>query len=105
MEAVRIAQFNVTGGRAGEALKQINDLLIPQMEAAPGFQKGYWLLDEASGDATAVTIWDSEEARAAFGQTMREAMQASGAISNTIIKDLPVVATASAVAGKPSGNA
>lgn len=96
MEAVRIAEFSITEGRRGEALQNINDLLIPAMQASRGFRRGYWLLDDATGQAIAVTVWQSEAARAAFGTSIKQRMEESGALQGTVIRDLPLVATVAA---------
>lgn len=93
MEAARIAQFTIAAGRKPEALRLIKELLIPKMESVGGFRGGYWLLDESSGEATAITIWDSAETRAAFGTSMKESMEGTGAIAGTSIKDLLLVAS------------
>ncbi|MFN2451066.1 MAG: putative quinol monooxygenase [Candidatus Dormibacteria bacterium] len=93
MEAIRCARFTVTPGKREEALAQTKDRLIPRMEASDGFISGYWSIDE-TGQGVAFTLWESEDARAAFGTHMKEAMEASGAITGTTIEDLPLVATA-----------
>lgn len=97
MEAVRIAEFSVTEGRRAEALQNINKLLIPAMQASPGFLRGYWLLDDATGQAIAVTVWESEAARAAFGTSIKPRMEESGALRGTTITDMPLVAAVSAL--------
>lgn len=102
MTALRIADFKVAEGRHDEAIQAINGFLIPRMESAAGFISGYWVLDEASGEGTAVTLWASEEARATFGTASREAMMAGGALSSTTIRDLPLVAMSSGAAATRS---
>lgn len=93
MEAVRITTFSVPPGRRDEAIQLTRERLIPRMEAAEGFRGGYWLIDDG-GDGIAVTLWDSEEDRARFGTEMREPLEASGAITGTTIRDMPLVASA-----------
>jgi heme-degrading monooxygenase HmoA len=95
MEAVRLVQFAITPGRQEEAVQQMKERLIPRMEATEGFSVGYWSVDDA-GQGVAFTVWDSAEARAAFGTHMKDAMEASGAITGTTIRDLPLVTTARA---------
>jgi len=93
MSVGRLAKFTIPAGRKSEALRSIKELLIPSMEAAPGFLGGYWLLDESTGEGTAVTIWDSPETRAAFGTAVKEPMEGTGAITGISIQDLPLVAS------------
>ena len=93
MSVGRIAKFTIPADRRPEALRLIKELLIPKMESFPGFRAGYWLLDESSGEATAITIWDSPETRAAFGTAVKEPMEGTGAITGTSIQDLPLVAS------------
>jgi len=93
MSVGRLAKFTIPAGRKSEALRSIKELLIPGMEAVAGFLGGYWLLDESTGEGTAVTIWDSAEALASFGTGIKAPLEGSGAITATSIKDLPVVAS------------
>lgn len=45
----------------------LNDFVVPQVKALPGFRKGTWLND-GSGTGTCVVVFDTEEnARAAVG--------------------------------------
>ncbi|MFN2462499.1 MAG: putative quinol monooxygenase [Candidatus Dormibacteria bacterium] len=92
MEAIRFVRFSVTPGREDEAVAQTKERLIPRMESSDGFISGYWSIE--GGEGVAITVWESEESRAAFGTHMKAAMEASGAITGTTIQDLPLVAKA-----------
>lgn len=100
MQSIRIAEFQVADHQVDAAVSAIRAKLIPRMEGAEGFEGGYWLLDETTGEGIAVTLWASPAARSEFGTAMKQAMEAGGLISGTTIRDYPLVATARPHAAK-----
>ena len=78
----RIVSLKGSPERADDAIKVIQDQVIPQVQQMPGFVGGYWLLDRKSGKAHAVTLFDSEKSLAdtrGMAQQVRErGSQAAG---------------------------
>jgi hypothetical protein len=60
---------------ADEAVRFIEQKVLPGAKEQAGFKGGYWGLDRSTGKAIALTLWDSEQSlrdSEAFGQQARD---------------------------------
>jgi hypothetical protein len=60
--------------RADDAIRFMEEQIVPRIKQQAGFQGGYWALDRSSGKAIGLTLWESEQAAAdteAFTQRMQ----------------------------------
>ena len=80
------ARVTVTKGspaRGDEAIRYIQEQIIPNVKKAAGFKGGYWLADRKAGKGIAITLWESEAAERASQamavQTRDRARSALGA--------------------------
>ena len=76
-----------------EAMKMLNEQMVPTVKSAPGFVAGYWMRDESAGMGYSIAIFDTEQAaNDARDNAPRPPDGAPVSIAN--IQVLPVVASA-----------
>lgn len=76
-----------------EAMKMLNEQVVPTIKSASGFVAGYWMRDEAAGMGYSIAVFDSEQA--ANEARDNAPMPPAGApVSLANIQVLPVVASA-----------
>jgi len=56
----RVTRFEGPKERVDEVVKYTREQIVPSAKKQPGFQRGYWMVDRASGKGMAVVIFDSE---------------------------------------------
>jgi heme-degrading monooxygenase HmoA len=72
---VRLTTLQGSPEQADQAIKFIEDVVLPGAKQQAGFQGGYWGLDRSTGKAIALTMWESEQAvrdSDPFGQQVRQ---------------------------------
>jgi heme-degrading monooxygenase HmoA len=71
----RLTTLQGSPDRADEAVRFIEQKVVPGAKGQAGFKGGYWGLDRSTGKAIALTLWESEQAvqdSEAFGQQARD---------------------------------
>jgi hypothetical protein len=71
----RLTTLQGSPDRADEAVRFIEQKVLPGAKEQAGFKGGYWGLDRSTGKAIALTLWDSEQSlrdSEAFGQQARD---------------------------------
>jgi heme-degrading monooxygenase HmoA len=58
----RLTTLQGSPERADEAIRFIQETVLPQAKQQAGFQGGYWGLDRSTGKGIALTLWESEQA-------------------------------------------
>ena len=58
----RVTRMSTDASRRDENIKLFNDQILPRFEQIPGYREFLMLIDDATGDAIGITIWESEEA-------------------------------------------
>ncbi|HEX4863013.1 MAG TPA: hypothetical protein VFV02_03015 [Acidimicrobiales bacterium] len=86
--AVKIDQAGVD-----EAMKMLNDQVVPTVKSAPGFVAGYWMRDESAGMGYSIAIFDTEQA-ANDARDNAPTPPEGAPVSIANIQVLPVVASA-----------
>ena len=59
-----LVHVKIAEGRHGEAVRTLNDHIVPMVKNAPGFVRGTWFGDEQSGNS--LMVFDSEESARAM---------------------------------------
>ena len=71
-----------------QAVRYIQEQIIPAARQQPGFQGSYWLADRQNGKVLAVALWESEEAmrasEAAMEQSRSQSAQALGVTMQSV---------------------
>jgi hypothetical protein len=57
-----VLEVSIDPARGDEALKLLNEVVVPAVSSAPGLVAAYWLGGPAGGRGTSVVIFESEEA-------------------------------------------
>ena len=71
--------------RLDEAVRYIQEQVIPAARQQRGFQGSYWLADRQTGKVLAIALWESEEAmRASEGAMDQSRAQSAQALGVTI---------------------
>ena len=60
-----------------QAVRYIQEQIIPAARQQRGFQGSYWLVDRQSGKVVAVALWESEEAMRASEGAMEQSRSQS----------------------------
>jgi heme-degrading monooxygenase HmoA len=83
----RVTRIKATGD-ADDAIRVIQEQVVPWVRGAEGSRGGYWLLDRGANLAIAITLWESEEAMAASEESAakvrEESAQAVGGSEMTV---------------------
>ena len=58
----RISTIKGDGGKIDDALKVINDKVLPALQALDGFRAANFLVDRSAGKLVGVAFWDNEAA-------------------------------------------
>ena len=58
----RISTIEGDGGKIDDAVKIINEKIMPVLKALEGFRAANFLVDRSAGKLVAVAFWDSEGA-------------------------------------------
>jgi hypothetical protein len=58
---IRVAQVKYAPNRSDEALATVRELGIPGMRAAAGIGNAWWAMNRETGQAVAVSTWDTLE--------------------------------------------
>ena len=61
----RVTYFKAPADKIDALIKLTKETIVPTAQKMSGFRGGYWLIDRASSTGLAVTLFDSEAARAA----------------------------------------
>jgi heme-degrading monooxygenase HmoA len=83
--------------KADEAAALVNERVIPEAKALPGFAGGWWMTDRAKGRFTTITLWESEDAMAASreaAQRIREGAAQELSARIVTVEEYEVVAQA-----------
>jgi hypothetical protein len=67
----RISTIEGDGGRIDDALKIINEKIMPPLKALEGFRAANFLVDRAAGKLVAVAFWDNEAALEGSAETVK----------------------------------
>jgi hypothetical protein len=67
----RISTIEGDGGKIDDALKIINEKVMPALKALEGFTAANFLVDRSAGKLVAVAFWDNEAALEASAEAVR----------------------------------
>jgi heme-degrading monooxygenase HmoA len=70
------------------ANRRVQDKLVPQMEAIPGFLGLHSLLNRSTGESIAITYWESEEAMRASEAEANRVREEGSELTNAEIRDV-----------------
>jgi heme-degrading monooxygenase HmoA len=91
----RVSTYEGSPGQA-EAVRQAVEGMADQVRARAGFQRGYFLVDQASGKGLSITLWESEQAMqssaAAVNPLRSQLAQALGATGQPTVSTYEVIA-------------
>jgi heme-degrading monooxygenase HmoA len=68
----RVVTIQGTPGQMDQNVSYGRDRVLPAMRGQPGFKGMYLLVDQKSGRALGITLWESEEALRASEATVRQ---------------------------------
>lgn len=57
----RITTINGTAEKIGDAVRVVENDVMPASKALPGFKHGYWLADRKTGNMLALTLFETEK--------------------------------------------
>lgn len=57
-----VVEVSIDSARGDEALKLLNEVVVPAVSSAPGLVAAYWLGGPDTGKGTSVLIFESEDA-------------------------------------------
>jgi heme-degrading monooxygenase HmoA len=57
----RVVSIQVRPEKMEECISIFKEVNAPSIAVRPGFSRGHWFVDRASGCATSVTFWENEE--------------------------------------------
>jgi heme-degrading monooxygenase HmoA len=57
----RVSEVTGPSDRIDAGIAQYRDSVLPQVQAMPGFQRAYLLVDRDNGKSLSITVWDAEE--------------------------------------------
>ena len=85
----RVTSIAGAPDRADEGIRNFREQVLPAARQLAGFKGAYLLMDRATGDALAVTIWESDEAmqaseEAASGLRAGAAQEAGATAAPTV---------------------
>jgi heme-degrading monooxygenase HmoA len=80
----------VTGPSDGidAGIAQYRDAVLPAVQAMPGFQRAYLLVDRDNGRSLSITVWESEDA-------MRSSEEAADRMRTEVVASMAAQATVS----------
>ena len=91
----RVSHYDSGGTRNLDNVRRVLEQISDQTRALPGFQKAYFLVDNASGKGLSITLWDSEasvQASAAGANPLRAQLaQAFGGTGQPAVETYEVV--------------
>ena len=58
----RVSTYTGTSDQLDEAIRQVQESVVPRAEQLDGYKGAYFLVDRQHGKSLTVTLWDSEEA-------------------------------------------
>ena len=83
----RVTTLHVDRKRMEEMTRHIDEGIIPALNGMKGFVGGYWMVDETTGKAINVALWDTEDALRGSAmpvEVLRDAARNLGAMVNGI---------------------
>ena len=92
----RVTTIQGTPDQAEEAIRMIQEQVIPAARQLPGFKGGYWLADRNTGKGIGITLWESEDAMRASGERAAQLRnQSAQALGGTaIVEEYEVIGQA-----------
>jgi hypothetical protein len=67
----RISTIEGDGGKIDDALKVINEKILPALKTLEGFTAANFLVDRSAGKLVAVAFWDNEAALDGSAETVK----------------------------------
>jgi hypothetical protein len=55
-----VVHVTIKDGRGDDAVKELEDSVVPGAKAAPGFQGGYWVRELGGSTGVAVELYDTQ---------------------------------------------
>ncbi|HEV3124526.1 MAG TPA: hypothetical protein VG266_08110 [Candidatus Dormibacteraeota bacterium] len=96
-EFARVITVQGSPDKVDEAARYVKETVIPRASTLPGFRRGFWLMDRASGGGKVVTVFESKEAldsSAATAEQLRATSAAALGITFSSVENYEVVAEA-----------
>jgi hypothetical protein len=70
MHAV-VVQVTIDNERGDEAIKTLNDTVVPMAQQSPGFKAGYWTRSPDGSKGCSMEIFESEKDARAFTEALQ----------------------------------
>jgi heme-degrading monooxygenase HmoA len=78
----RVSEVSGASDRVDAGIAHYRDVVLPEVEQMPGFERAYLLIDRGSGRSLSITVWDSEDAMSASDEAAgRLRAQAAATVS------------------------
>ncbi len=75
----------IVPGRADDAIRVYNEQVLPLIKQQSGLVSSLLLVDRAGGKATAVTVWETEEALTSTGEGTKYLAEALGLLRGLVV--------------------
>ena len=93
----RLAEFEAEPARIDEAVKMLEEFVLPSARKLPGFQGGVWMLDRITGKGIGLTLYDSAANIAASRQAaeaIRQQSQSSAPVRVSDFREFEILSRA-----------
>ena len=87
MHAV-VVRVNIDTARGDEAVKMLNEMVVPMSRQAPGFKAGYWTRSADGSKGWSIEVFESEPDARAFSESVKTAPNAPASIESVEVMDV-----------------